>query len=289
MAVTIVMKTRGIFGKIPPFSDLLKPGFSYGTWTDGFIINPDISGDNTLLYRKDSIARGLNLGLGDRSLLTFKLALPTSDEEIKDFYEYIMFLCGKLEVVTFEKNGTSCSIADIPRLTEEDMAASRESLFQIEKNMENSDISSMYIFGVTNPLAMGRDDLKAIGGDMARFADFLDGKQRYKGRYVAPKLEVYKDAGEKKRRSFFRKDTDSADDRYRGTFEVGIGEELIFPLVPRSLNKKEARVMIWQVKVKLGPEEIRTFAFDDFIKKIDRSVPYDSEHVFINLKAEDFD
>ena len=103
MAVTIVMKTRGIFGKIPPFSDLLKPGFSYGTWTDGFIINPDISGDNTLLYRKDSIARGLNLGLGDRSLLTFKLALPTSDEEIKDFYEYIMFLCGKLEVATFEK------------------------------------------------------------------------------------------------------------------------------------------------------------------------------------------
>ena len=286
MAVTIVMKTKGIFGKIPPFKDLLKPGFMYGTWTEGFTLNPNISGDNTLLYKKEKMGRGLNLGLGDRSLLTFKLALPTSDEEIKDFYDYIIFLCGKLEVATFDKNGEGFSIADIPSLIEADMEESRKSLLDIEKKLEDSNITSMYIFGATNPIALSREDLEDINGDMLKFSNFLDEKQHYTGRYVMPELTVYSDTVKKKQGSLFRK-KDDKDETYIGTYEINLGEDLIFPIVPRSLNKKETRVKEWKVKVKIGPGESRLMDFNSFVEKLDKSRFYDKEHIFINLKSED--
>lgn len=286
MPVTVVMKTKGIFGKIPPFKDLLKPGFMYGTWTEGFTLNPNVSGDNTLLYKGERMGRGLNLGLGDRSLLTFKMSLPTSYEEIKDFYDYIMFLCGKLEVATFDKNGESFSIADIPNLIETDMEESIKSLLDMEKKLENAKISSMYIFGATNPIALSREDLEAINGDMQKFSDFLNEKQHYKGRYVMPKLTVYMEEGKKRRGSFLRKNEEK-DESYIGTYEVNLGEDLIFPLVARSLNKKESRVKEWKVKVKMGPGESRLMDFNDFVEKLDKSRVYDKEHIFINLKYED--
>lgn len=277
MAITVTIKTKGIFDKIPTFNEILKDDFNYGGWDENFVLIKNKLSEYVLLYKTK--ARGITVWLSERSLIKLKLSLPTSKEEISEFFKYVGYVCGKMNVPTFDVDGKKCSFMQLEELILEYVESSKKALLDISNQILNEKVPSMYIFGVLHPIALSKEEINFIDNDLDKLAILLKEKQSFKALYIAPKIEKI----EKKRVFSLFASNKCEKEEINLTYVVPKGEEVIFPTVERIFYKNGAIIKKSKIQVVDNFSVLEELDFKEYVKEMDKSKRYDGEHYIVKF------
>lgn len=133
MSVTVEIRQKSIFRKPLTLEDVIRlSGLSYGTADENFRLIERETGNCTLLYDPETLARGMELSVNENAI-SLKLSLPTSKAEIRRFYEVVKLLCTTLKTKQFILEGQTQTLHDIDTLMQNDMNASMGALEDLKQ------------------------------------------------------------------------------------------------------------------------------------------------------------
>ena len=133
MSVTVEIRQKSIFRKPLTLEDVIRlSGLSYGTADENFRLIERETGNCTLLYDPEKLARGMELSVNE-NVISLKLSLPTSKAEIRRFYEVVKLLCTTLKTKQFILEGQTQTLRDIDTLMQNDANASMGALEDLKQ------------------------------------------------------------------------------------------------------------------------------------------------------------
>ena len=139
MSVTVEIRQKTIFRKPLTLEDVIRlSGLSYGTADENFRLIERETGNCTLLYDPEKLARRMELSV--------KLSLPTSKAEIRRFYEVVKLLCTTLKTKQFILEGQTKMLRDINTLIQNDMNASMGALEDLKQIFRPSCRQNLILF-----------------------------------------------------------------------------------------------------------------------------------------------
>ena len=118
MSAEVKITQRGLFKRLPKFKELLMPDMKYGVMDEGYRLEEGETGEYTVVFFPDVMHRGFELHI-EKNSVYIRQPYPTSEKEIHLFYDYICFLCKKLNAKDFEWEGVKtklkkeCKLCDI--------------------------------------------------------------------------------------------------------------------------------------------------------------------------------
>ena len=287
MSIRVNVEPSGLFKKCPELRECIKPEYRYGVWDKSCRLEEDITGEYTLVYKKDEIARGIILQRANH-FVSVTYTEPTSKAEIYDFYEYVRFLCEKLDVKKFTQNGEPYKIDDIPKLFEEGIERAGEELQKLEQQVLSGEVPCVYIFGAKHPVALDRKKIDEIGTNLTKFAEFLHDSQKDNMYYSAAEIRLA--------RQFTKKEIKLRSEpktKKRVTpevilkYEVPCDKPVIFPTVTRIFVTEPVIVKGKEVLIKYSDSDFESVSYDLFKEQIDTSREYDSEHCIIQFSKDE--
>lgn len=98
MSVVVTIDQQGNKITLP---QLLMNKFRYGRFNNNFILEDgERNEDEVILYHPQHIARGIDVFFKDNEI-ELSILIPTTNEEIDDFYELVFYLCQLCQTKTF--------------------------------------------------------------------------------------------------------------------------------------------------------------------------------------------
>lgn len=267
MGVDVTIHAKGLFGKAPVLQDILRAGMGYGILDDAFRLQEGETGEYTLIYDMFHIGRGYEVKFGRRSVY-LRLSLPAGVLEIQNFYWLVERICNLMGTRRFVRDEETVGLEDIETCIACDMNGSLRALRTIEEKIAEDTYSSMYLFGVMHPIAVGVRELKRIDGSLDRLDDFFHEMQNMDVYYA--KANVYR----------------RQDGSIFGVYALSAGVKTILPFKPSLFMNDEIQVDDWNIGLLLPEEEHGLISYDKFLKKADVSEVYDTEHFIITLSEE---
>ena len=264
MAVEVIIKQKSILKKEITIEDLLLENMDYGIMDENYRLSRGKIGEYTILYNTQSIQRGLEVSIKKKQI-NLRLPLPTGEGEITFFYEYIDKICEKFKTNTFEREGEIVNIHQNEKWIEIDKETSRKALETMNQDIEQKKYETMYLFGVYNPIAIGKRELEIIQNDIGKLGNFLHQLQSIDRYYASAKV--------------YQKNDGNLFGLYVLTEEV----VSIVPLKPSVFMNNDIKVEDWNIAFVYDNDMQGTISFDNFIKNIDTSELYDTEHFIITL------
>lgn len=264
MAVNVRIKQKSFFKKKLKIKKLIKmTGLDYGVMDDYFRLERNKIGNPVIIYDKRKLARGIEMVIDNKDVL-LKLNFPATKEEIRHFYHTIEIICSYLKVKDYIRDEEQVCIEDSDMYIKMDEECSISSLEYLQECVETSNYNVM--FGVYNPISLGRKEMEKIQNNLESFSEFLHELQSVDAYYAVP--EMY-----------------NVNDRLIGMYIIGPNIKSIVPLehcVPKEpfveLNNIKS-VEEWYVL--FGVE--KAIKYTDFINNIDISEYYDAGHVIVTL------
>lgn len=116
MSVDVTIYQKGFLKKKLKLKDILMDQFAYGRYDDNYVLIPDERNDNELtIYHPDHIARGISVvwNENETSQIGLHMLLPTTNEEIDDFYQLINHLCTLWKAKTFVQDDEEVDLSSI--------------------------------------------------------------------------------------------------------------------------------------------------------------------------------
>lgn len=266
MSVEVRIEPKGFFKKKLTFKDILPEGMAYGIMDENYRLIPNEKGENTVIYDPKRIARGIEVRFENEAAV-LHMNLPTTPEEIQQFYEMTRRVCGLCRAKVFEREGMKTELSEIPQWIEQDIKTSIGALEDIFSKVEDKYFT---IFGVMNPICIGRKEGEIISNDLQAFGDYLAEKQSIDAYYAAP--HVYR---HKEREILF------------GCYAIGEEIVSIVPLEPEIILNQIEEVEEWYVL--LGDGENNLVRYEDFINAVKEKGYYDANHVVVCLKKEEIE
>lgn len=203
MSIDISIKQEGVFKKHITSKTILGKDLSAGVF-NGLRLDQDAFNESDFIaYNHRHIGRGFGVCIDQtgKKEVTLRVLTPTSDEELKDFYECVGRIMSFWRA-TLEVDGTA-----MPLSTFQDGYANMcDFNFRALKDMSNRILNGEHIkndlFCAFWPLSMGEAEAKkfAESDTMKTFNDWLHEKQSVDAYYAKP--------------SFFIQDDDSVVGRY---------------------------------------------------------------------------
>lgn len=146
MSVTVEIRQKSIFRKPLTLEDVIRlSGLSYGTADENFRLIERETGNCTLLYDPEKLARRMELSVNENAI-SLKLSLPTSKAEIRRFYEVVKLLCTTLKTKQFILEGRTQTLRDIDTLMQNDMNASMGALEDLKQILRPSCRQNLILF-----------------------------------------------------------------------------------------------------------------------------------------------
>lgn len=267
MSVTAKIKQKSIFQKKLTRDDIISlTGLSYGVCDENYRLIRDEKANNTLIYDKTKLARGLDLWM-DNSDILLSLSLPTSPSEIRLFYNVIEKICNKINVKSYLRDDEKANIDEKEKYIKYDEEASVVALQDLE-NKTKDEYQRFEIFGVYNAISIGQKELKRIDHNLENLEIFLNEIQSLDVYYATPK--VYKN-----------KDTD----KIFGIYAVSAEIPSVVPNKPYIILNQIEGVEDWYVMIRKG----KTIKYDDFINNIKTKEYYDANHIIVELNNKEID
>lgn len=267
MAVDVTIKNNGIFKKKLQLKDLLEDNMRYGIMDEAFRLEEKEVGENTVIFNSKSICRGYEISFS-KGNINLKMPLPTSDDDIIFFYQYIKRICKKLNTKTFIRNDFKTSLDEIDTYIRLDIDTSKKALEMIEKEIDEGKYENMYIFGAVNPVSIGRKEIKEIAGDTKKFGNMMNKLQKMDVYYA--KANVYK----RKNNTYF------------GVYMITEKIPSVLPYVPELLvNKYDLKINDWNIGFVIDDNVEGFISYEDFIELVDEDSNYDAEHFIITLDS----
>lgn len=267
MAVDVTIKSKGLFKKELKLEDILLDNQSYGIMEENFRLEEGKSGDYTVIFNKNNICRGYELSI-KKGEINLSMPLPTSDDDITFFYEYIKFICQKMNTKVFTRDEEEVSIDRLQEFIELDINTSEQALKQIEENIDNGTYENMYIFGALNPVSIGKKELDKIKCSPKKLGKLLNDLQNIDAYYAAPKV--------------YQKSTKELFGIYILTEDV----LSILPYKPTLLTSNDIKIEEWYIGFVIDENLAGSISYKDFISSVKKEKEYDTEHFILTLNKE---
>lgn len=196
MAVEIIIKQKDFFKKSLSLNEIKKIGgdkYEYGSrdnnssyifeeFNSRNVINPSSS---IVLKNKSKLGRGF-IVFDNNKNLGLTLNVPTTNNDIADFYEFIENACNAFKTTEFIQDNTVVKLSDIKQMQQEIVDWNRNYLKSFL-----ADHHQIIIYGVENPLYMTeptRRYLIALSDEELdrAYSDYLDTKQSLDLYYMKP-------------------------------------------------------------------------------------------------------
>lgn len=270
MAVDVTIKNKGLFKKELKLEDILIDNQSYGIMDENFRLEEGKKGDYTVIFNKNNICRGYELSI-KKGEVNLSMPLPTSDDDITFFYEYIKVICQKMNTKVFTRDEEEVSIDRIQEFIDLDINTSEQALKQIEENINNGTYENMYIFGALNPISLGKKELDKIKCSPKKLGKLLNELQNIDAYYAIPKI--------------YQKPTNEL----FGTYILTENVLSILPYKPTLLTTKDLKIEEWYIGF-VTEEKLSGFVpYKDFIDFVKKEKEYDSEHFLISTNKEEIE
>lgn len=260
MSVNVKIKQKSLFTKKLKLNDVIKlSGLSYGVCDEHYRLTENETADCTLIYDKNTLARGIEVSFEGNDIL-LRLNLPTSSAEIALFYDVIEKICKKVKAKKYYREEELADLKDTSTFIENDKEGSVCGLKSLYENIHNEKYSSFYLFGVINPISIGKKEIEEINGSLDNFAGLLNRLQSLDVYYAAP--SVFKINGV-----------------LTGIYAIGPDIPSVVPTKPHIILNQIEGIENWFVMF----GENRMVKYDDFINNIPKSEYYDFDHVIVEL------
>lgn len=265
MAIDVTIKSKKLFKKELNINDVIFPGMRYGIMDDAYRLDENKTDKFTIVFDNNHICRGYEVSF-QKGLVNLRMSIPTSTAEIEFFYDYIKKICQKLNTKEFIRNEEKKNFSDISDCIKEDIFTSEKTLEVMENDIDEGRYESMYLFGVMNPIAIGKDDLVNINKDTKRLGDFLHNIQSQDVYYASS--SVYK----------------NANDKTFGVFVLTENIPSVVPVKPKLFMKKsDLKVDDWYMGFVYDDKFQGTCRYQDFLENTKKDKSYDAEHFTITL------
>lgn len=266
MAVNIMIEDKRIISKKYKAEDLIFKEMGYGVADDAFRLIEGETGEVTIVYSKEKPERGIELSI-EKKKIHLRMSLPTGENEIVFFYEYVKKICELLCTNCFEREGECADFSKISTFIEWDRNASKSALEEMEENLDNGTYTSLCLYGVHNPIAIDKNDLLEISKNLKKLGDFLEEKQKIDAYYGCAKV--------------YRK----PDGILFGVYTITEEVTSIFPL---ELNLIVNETKIENVYISFVFDETMQgiIKYQDFLSNVDKNNLYDCSHFLIELQKE---
>lgn len=266
MSVTVEIRQKSIFRKPLTLEDVIRlSGLSYGTADENFRLIERETGNCTLLYDPETLARGMELSVNENAI-SLKLSLPTSKAEIRRFYEVVKLLCTTLKTKQFILEGQTQTLRDIDTLMQNDANASMGALDDLKQEISKNEYKHFQVFGICFPISLGKHEFDYIGNDLDRLGELLHYLQSQDVYYAAPKVYRVKE-------------------RLVGIYFTEADLPTVLPTEPYIILDQIKGIEDWYLMLK----DQRTVRYEDFMNAVSEKTYFDSNHRIISLSQEKLD
>ncbi len=267
MAIDVVINSKGLFKKDIQVDDVIFEGMCYGVMDEAYRLEEGIIGDLMVVFNNNCIGRGYELSFS-KGKIGLIMPLPTSEDDINFFYEYIRKICMKMKTDKFIRNQEEVKFEQIDTCIENDIVASKEALKQIGNDIDNGKYENMYLFGAINPIAIGKDELIEIAGSPKNLGILMNRLQQMDIYYA--KAKVYK----RKNNTYF------------GVYILTENVPTVLPYEPKILMMdNNIEINDWNISFIINNDLEGSVLYSDFINFIKGYEKYDSEHFIITLDS----
>ncbi|MBR1413592.1 MAG: DUF4299 family protein [Bacilli bacterium] len=266
MAVNIIIKNKRVLKRKIDVSKLIFDNMRYGIMDEKYRLIENEVGEYTVVFNKDDICRGYEICIKNNTVELI-MGLPTSDNDILFFYDYIHKICNKLKAKYFYRDGIKATFDDIDKYITNDINTSNETLIEIKNKMDNKEEESFYLFGALNPISFDKKNLKKIKNchDLGVYTNKLQSMDIY---YASP--QVYK----------------KSDNTVFGIYVITEDVNSVFPLKPSVFMNEEQKVDYWYISFIVNNKIVGSINYQDFIKNISTKNKYDAEYFIIKLNKD---
>lgn len=204
MAVEILIKQKKFFKKGLSLKDVQAIGgnkYEFGSRDNNtsYVFqefnssNLNQNRDNIVLKNKNNLGRGFFVTIKNKDLYLV-LNVPTTNNDIEDFYEFVAKACQYLKTEEFTQDDVVKKIPDIESLKKEITDWNSDYLKSYLSNTEDQII----VFGVNNPIYIPEPTRKTLlslsGNSLSKaFADYLHERQALDLFYMKPVFYDSKD------------------------------------------------------------------------------------------------
>lgn len=266
MSVTVEIRQKTIFRKPLTLEDVIRlSGLSYGTADENFRLIERETGNCTLLYDPEKLARGMELSVNENAI-SLKLSLPTSKAEIRRFYEVVKLLCTTLKTKQFILEGQTQTLRDIDTLMQNDANASMGALDDLNQEISKNEYKHFQVFGICFPISLGKHEFDYIGNDLDRLGELLHYLQSQDVYYAAPKVYRVKE-------------------RLVGIYFTEADLPTVLPTEPYIILDQIKGIEDWYLMLK----DQRTVRYEDFMNAVSEKTYFDANHRIISLSQEELD
>lgn len=266
MSVTVEIRQKSIFRKPLTLEDVIRlSGLSYGTADENFRLIERETGNCTLLYDPEKLARGMELSVNENAI-SLKLSLPTSKAEIRRFYEVVKLLCTTLKTKQFILEGQTQTLRDIDTLMQNDANASMGALDDLKQEISKNEYKHFQVFGICFPISLGKHEFDYIGNDLDRLGELLHYLQSQDMYYAAPKVYRVKE-------------------RLVGIYFTEADLPTVLPTEPYIILDQIKGIEDWYLMLK----DQRTVRYEDFMNAVSEKTYFDANHRIISLSQEKLD
>lgn len=266
MSVTVEIRQKTIFRKPLTLEDVIRlSGLSYGTADENFRLIERETGNCTLLYDPEKLARGMELSVNENAI-SLKLSLPTSKAEIRRFYEVVKLLCTTLKTKQFILEGQTQTLRDIDTLMQNDANASMGALDDLNQEISKNEYKHFQVFGICFPISLGKHEFDYIGNDLDRLGELLHYLQSQDVYYAAPKVYRVKE-------------------RLVGIYFTEADLPTVLPTEPYIILDQIKGIEDWYLMLK----DQRTVRYEDFMNAVSEKTYFDANHRIISLSQEKLD
>lgn len=264
MSVTVEIRQKSIFRKPLTLEDVIRlSGLSYGTADENFRLIERETGNCTLLYDPEKLARGMELSVNE-NVIFLKLSLPTSKAEIRRFYEVVKLLCTTLKTKQFILEGQTQTLRDIDTLMQNDANASMGALDDLNQEISKNEYKHFQVFGICFPISLGKHEFDYIVNDLDRLGELLHYLQSQDVYYAAPKVYRVKE-------------------RLVGIYFTEADLPTVLPTEPYIILDQIKGIEDWYLMLK----DQRTVRYEDFMNAVSEKTYFDANHRIISLSQEE--
>lgn len=274
MAVEIIIKNKSSKKELPSIEVLTNGSFKYGSF-DGVRLNMEEKGpDGSIsMFNPERIGRGMSVGFGDNEISLF-LPLPTSAEEITDFYDLAARVADFWNCeVEASQGGQIFDPHNSGELAENTKTSSLEAM----KELISGRIKNPILFCARWALYLDDNDIELLNTDspLNALGEFMHKMQNIDAYYARPNIMTTK-----RRDCIF------------GMYVFTEGVVSIVPAMPRcpfgfknAKTGKPIHVEDWYICLYAREEEkvIGHIMYDDFFKVIKNEdfLRYDAQNILL--------
>lgn len=279
MSIDITIHQKGLFKRKLTLQDILMGKFAYGRYDQNYVLIPNEKNENELtIYHPDHIARGISViwNENETSQIGLHMLLPTTFEEIDDFYQLVEHLCHLWKTKTFIQDGEEKIVNEMNDLKSEIKDFSYHTLEQFLTEHENGNF-----FCAMWPYYFLSQDVQHWLSDssLTAFSKDLHENQQKDLYYANARMYQMKDGG------------------ILGVYTVTATVDTIFPLKPmipmscinfqtgESITADQYVVALVSIE---KDKMLGDIPFDDFVNELSHRElhEFDSEHIFFEGMSE---